>query len=441
MTNDGLNALAYDAQNGLVTSSGSNYSYDGNGLRVKKVSGGTTTVYIFSDRKVIAEYDNGAAVGSPSREYIYSGAGLLATIEGSTTKYHHADHLSVRATTDSSGNLMGQQGHYPFGESWYSASTTTKWQFTSYERDTESGNDYAVFRYLVNRLGRFSSPDQLGGSTTNPQSLNRYAYVANNPVNKRDHNGLTMDDCGDDPDCGGGGDGGGGDGGGGDGGGEDGGDSGKNSGEPTQDENGCWSDDPCAPEDTQQENPGIPAENLCALLNICGQEPPVPPMVIQIFPKEVARALKLAAAKDCADFLKKIQQGAIALAVAEAQLSASNPAAQYMQSYADNFTASAAAVDAGLAYAVQQPNVNPVSDGLRTVATADRGNPSITFFQAFYSSNLTGRAQTLLHEGSHLYFGATDQQLAQAAAVPASDRDTVGKASMNFEKELEKHCK
>ena len=29
----------------------------------------------------------------------------------------------------------------------YLTNTTTKWQFTSYERDAESGNDYAVARY------------------------------------------------------------------------------------------------------------------------------------------------------------------------------------------------------------------------------------------------------------------------------------------------------
>src|SRR2546425_10435372 len=85
-----------------------------------------------------AEYAAGAGVGSPTREYIYSGSTLLATIEGSTTKYHHADHLSVRVTSDTSGNVLGQQGHYPFGEQWYPAlpqSPATKWQFTSYERD------------------------------------------------------------------------------------------------------------------------------------------------------------------------------------------------------------------------------------------------------------------------------------------------------------------
>ena len=82
---------------------------------MKKVSGGTTTVYIVSGTKVVAEYVNGAAPASPTREYIYSGGQLLATIEGGTTKYHHSDHLSVRVTTDTSGNVLGQQGHYPFG--------------------------------------------------------------------------------------------------------------------------------------------------------------------------------------------------------------------------------------------------------------------------------------------------------------------------------------
>ncbi len=88
---------------------------------------------------------------------------------------------------------MGQQGHYPFGESWYASSTTTKWQFTSYERDSESTLDYAMFRYDNSRLGRFMTPDPIAGSISNPQSLNRYAYVLNDPVNLVDPLGLSHD--------------------------------------------------------------------------------------------------------------------------------------------------------------------------------------------------------------------------------------------------------
>ena len=87
---------------------------------------------------------------------------------------------------------MGQQGHYPFGESWYSTSTTTKWQFTTYERDSESGLDYAMFRYDSSRLGRFMTPDPFGGSLGDPQSLNRYVYTRNDPVNLADPLGLTF---------------------------------------------------------------------------------------------------------------------------------------------------------------------------------------------------------------------------------------------------------
>src|SRR6185437_2557546 len=188
LTNDALNALTYDAENRVVTNvqkgATSTYTYDGNSLRVKKVAGGTTTVYIFSGSKVIAEYDNGAAVTSPTRENIYAGSQLLATIAGGAATYVQADHLSARLVTDANGNVVGQQGHYPFGESWYGTGTTnTKWKFTSYERDAESSNDYAMMRYDVNRLGRFSAPDPIEGSPAAPQSLNRYSYTQNDPIN------------------------------------------------------------------------------------------------------------------------------------------------------------------------------------------------------------------------------------------------------------------
>jgi RHS repeat-associated protein len=189
---------AYDAENRLITYSGTagTYAYDGNNLRVIKVAAGATTVYIFSGSKVIAEYDNGASPASPSREYIYSGAMLLAKIEGGASIYYHPDQLSNRVLTDSSGNTLGQRGHYPFGDTWYESGTTTKLQFTSYERDSESTNDYATARSYLNRFGRFSSPDLLAGSLGNPQSFNRYAYVFNDPIDFLDPLGMDPYQCG-----------------------------------------------------------------------------------------------------------------------------------------------------------------------------------------------------------------------------------------------------
>jgi RHS repeat-associated protein len=204
MLNDGSNTLAYDAENCLTTSANSStgtstYTCDSHGIRVKKVlQGSTTTVYVFSGGKDIAEYDNGAAISSPSREYIYLGSQLAATLQGTTVTYHHSDHLSVRLSTgglsnsQNYGQTVGEQGHYPFGEQWYATNTTTKFFFTSYERDSsDSGNDYAMARFYINRFGRFSCVDPSLGTPGDPQSWNRYAYARNNPVNITDLTGQN----------------------------------------------------------------------------------------------------------------------------------------------------------------------------------------------------------------------------------------------------------
>ena len=81
----------------------------------------------------------GAAPTAPTREYLYAGGLKVATVTGSTPMYHLRDHLSVRVNTDSSGMLIGEQGHYPFGDIWYPLNTTTKEMFTTYERDPETG--------------------------------------------------------------------------------------------------------------------------------------------------------------------------------------------------------------------------------------------------------------------------------------------------------------
>jgi RHS repeat-associated protein len=198
MTNDGANALVYDAENRTLSatngSASGTYTYDGNNLRVKKVSGGTTTITIFSGGLDIAEYPAGAALSSPTNEYIYSGSQKIALLQSGTTYYFHNDHLSPRVRTNTSGAIVDQRGHFPFGETWYSPAGAPL-LFTGYYRDAESGNDYAMARYNVNRLGRFSSPDPISGSISDSQSLNRYLYTENNPINATDPSGMVTIAC------------------------------------------------------------------------------------------------------------------------------------------------------------------------------------------------------------------------------------------------------
>lgn len=66
------------------------------------------------------------------------------------------------------------------------------YKFTGKERDAESGNDYFNARYYASSMGRFLSPDPLGGHLEYPQSLNKYAYVMNNPLRYTDPTGMDL---------------------------------------------------------------------------------------------------------------------------------------------------------------------------------------------------------------------------------------------------------
>src|SRR5271170_406064 len=65
--------------------------------------------------------------------------------------------------------------------------------YTGKERDNESGLDYFGARYYASSMGRWMSPDWADkpeavpySSLDNPQTLNLYGYVNNNPLSKAD---------------------------------------------------------------------------------------------------------------------------------------------------------------------------------------------------------------------------------------------------------------
>jgi RHS repeat-associated protein len=67
------------------------------------------------------------------------------------------------------------------------------YKFTGKERDAESGLDYFGARYYGSSMGRFMSPDPTGlyyANPANPQSLNLYSYVLNNPLINIDPTGT-----------------------------------------------------------------------------------------------------------------------------------------------------------------------------------------------------------------------------------------------------------
>jgi RHS repeat-associated protein len=124
------------------------------------------------------------------------GGRLLATYDApgqASPGYHYnlTDWLGTkRMQTTSGGNQQETCISNPFGDglSCTGGADATEQHFTGKDRDVESGLDYFYARYYSSVLGRFMTPDWSGApaavpyaSFGDPQSLNLYAYVGNNP--------------------------------------------------------------------------------------------------------------------------------------------------------------------------------------------------------------------------------------------------------------------
>jgi len=206
----GAGERTYDAENRMATAAGGAhiYTYDANGQRTRRKISGTETwqVYGFGG-ELLAEYAYNSSPSSPQKEYGYRSGQLLVTAESSSNvKWTVADHLGTPRIVVGLGGGLGdvtRHDYLPFGEESSTVgirsygTDTVRQKFTSYERDNETGLDYAKARYFSSTQGRFTSPDPLlsSGTVYSPQTWNRYCYSINNPLRFTDPLGLfTWDD-------------------------------------------------------------------------------------------------------------------------------------------------------------------------------------------------------------------------------------------------------
>jgi RHS repeat-associated protein len=200
MIADGNHTYSYDAENELINVDGgttATYYYDVLGRRVgKQIGSGVITEYLRDlAGNVIADKQG----TNWATFYLYFGGGLTAEYTASTTEFISRYHLgSTRLVTAMDQSVVDSMDYLPFGEQ-TSGDTATTHKFTGKERDSESGLDNFGARYNASTMGRFMTPDPLGGHQEDPQTLNKYAYVRNNPLNLTDPTGLDLylQGCGD----------------------------------------------------------------------------------------------------------------------------------------------------------------------------------------------------------------------------------------------------
>jgi len=225
--NDGVNQYLYDGDGricaeattpiaGISTMTG--YIYGADGARVSKgsitkwscdpsVSGFRTKddyVLGLANEQVSEMSLNPNNTLEWQHTNVYAAGKLLATYDYDGLHFYLDDPLGTRrAQTDYAGVLEQTCSSLPFGDGLACSGSNeypTEHHFTGKERDTESGNDYFGARYYASSMGRWMSPDWSTkeepvpyAKLDDPQSLNLYSYVGNNPLSKVDSDGHDGD--------------------------------------------------------------------------------------------------------------------------------------------------------------------------------------------------------------------------------------------------------
>jgi RHS repeat-associated protein len=201
----------FNAENQMTSTSNSTmqYVYDGDGNRVEK-SG--SKIYWFGGSEILDETDTTGSVSNSSfNEYVFFGLARIARRDSSGNVFYYlADQLGTSRVTaevpsgQTTASLCYDSDFEPFGgEHAYTNTCSQNYKFTGKERDSESNLDYFGARHYASGLGRFMSIDRIlleKGRLGDPQQLNLYSYVRNNPEKFRDPTGMILEVAGNESD-------------------------------------------------------------------------------------------------------------------------------------------------------------------------------------------------------------------------------------------------
>jgi RHS repeat-associated protein len=186
----------YDPENRIQSTAGVTYIYDADGNRVEKSGGTSSTLYWYGAPGIIAESD---LSGTLKSEYVFFNGKRLARIDlpSGTVHYYLSDHLnSTSMVINGAGAVEDESDYSSFGTEYQITTGSNHYKFTGKERDGESGLDYFGARHYSSGLGRFITPDWSAkvepvpySKLDNPQTLNLYSYVLNNPLGNIDTDG------------------------------------------------------------------------------------------------------------------------------------------------------------------------------------------------------------------------------------------------------------
>ena len=164
------------------------YDHSGQRIKIKRNDSANTTVY--TPFKELMRVVN--STGSYDFTYVYEGNTLVARINPDGSKqYEHTDHLgSTSVITNQNGNVVENTSYTPYGEELSGGNLDVK-GYTGQFDDESTGQMYYGARYYKPGTAQFVQGDPVLQNPYDPQFLNHYAYVRNNPYLLFDPNGQT----------------------------------------------------------------------------------------------------------------------------------------------------------------------------------------------------------------------------------------------------------
>jgi len=221
----------YDADNRLLTATGTTFNYDNDGNLITKTAGSTVTGYAWDYNNMLTQVVNGGntssykydglgnriakTVNSVETQYIVDPSGTLSNVLAQTNAsgtitayyvyglgliskitpsgqayYYHFDGIgSTIAITDVSGNIVNKYAYDAFGKVLDQEEIIPNpFQYVGRFGVMDEGDGllYMRARYYDYEVGRFINKDPIGLLA----GVNMYAYVWNNPGNRIDPRGL-----------------------------------------------------------------------------------------------------------------------------------------------------------------------------------------------------------------------------------------------------------
>lgn len=194
----GITKFEYNSNNQLIKVTKPNgeeiqYAYDGENKRISKTVNGVVTKYDYDGNLLNKATD---ASGNVIARYSYDDKGTPVSVTegGKVYNYQYNGHGDVVALTDSNGNVVVTYAYDVWGNvTAKTGSIDNLYGYAGefgYVYDQETGYYFLKSRYYNPEIGRFTTKDRFKGFEDDPQSLNQYIYVKNNPIMNVDPTGF-----------------------------------------------------------------------------------------------------------------------------------------------------------------------------------------------------------------------------------------------------------